>query len=390
MIITSVSARIIKDSRKAETIAVSVNGCSEASSPNGKSVCEYETPSYYRSLKWCVDFLNAWCDEIVVKKFEDLARVEKAICKKLGLKNVCEFGANSLYSFESAILKALAHEEKKELFEIVGKNKKMPFPVGNVIGGGVHSSSLKDKPDFQEFLVIPLSKKISENIKILKFVYSETKKKLGAKVVNDEGAWFVSISDLKALEILKEVRESAEKKFKVKIGIGLDVASSTLFKNNHYRYNNHSHNSESQLFYMKNIISGFNLHYSEDPFEQNDFASFTKLNKTNGKECLIVGDDLVATQIDRLKKAIKLKAVNAIIVKPNQNGSLIELKKIFDLCRKNKIKTILSHRSGETLDFALADYAVGFEADYIKCGVATKWRETKLKRLVDIEKRIND
>ena len=388
MIISKVSARIVKDSRGDDTISVSVNGCEEASSPNGKSTGYYEMLSYYRSLKWCVDFLNAWCDEIVIEKFEDLIKVEKVICEKLNLKTACEFGANSLYSFESAILKALAHEEKKELFEIVGKNKKMPFPVGNVIGGGFHSSSLKDKPDFQEFLVIPLSKKISENIKILKFVYSEIGKKLKIKKVNDEGAWFVSISDLKALEILKEVRKIAEKKFKVKIGIGLDVASSTLFKNNHYRYNNHSHNSESQLFYMKNIISGFNLHYSEDPFEQNDFASFTKLNKTNGKECLIVGDDLVATQIDRLKKAIKLKAVNAIIVKPNQNGSLIELKKIFDLCRKNKIKTILSHRSGETLDFALADYAVGFEADYIKCGVATKWREAKLNRLVEIERKI--
>ncbi len=388
MIISTVSARVIKDSRNTDTIAVSVNGCAWASSPNGKSVGDYETPSYFRNLKFCVDFLNKWNEEIVVEKFEDLARVEKAICKKLKIKNAREFGANSLYAFESAVLKALASETGKELFEIVGKDCRLPFPVGNVVGGGLHSSSIKERPNFQEFLVIPFSKKISENVKIMTYVYSEIGKKIKIKKVNDEGAWLASVSDGEAIEILNEIRKIAEKKFRVKIGLGLDVASSTLFNKNHYKYHNHSHNSTSQLFYMNNLISGFNLHYVEDPFEQQDFKSFAKLNNNSGKRCLIVGDDLIATQYDRLVKAIKTKSINAVIVKPNQNGSLLELKKIFDLCRARKIKTILSHRSGETLDSGLADYAVGFGADYIKCGVATKWREAKLKRLVEIEKRL--
>ncbi len=388
MLIKRVSAKIIKDSRGIDTIAVSVNGCAEASSPNGKSTGDYETTQYHRSLQWCVDFLNAFCDEIVVEKFEDLIRVEKAICKNVGLKNAREFGANSLYAFESAILKALASETGKELFEIVGRGKKLPFPVGNVIGGGLHSSSLKEKPNFQEFLIIPCASRFSDNLKVMQFVYSEIGKKLKTKKVNDEGAWLVSISDGEALDLLNEIRKIAEKKFRVKIGIGLDVASSTLFNKNHYKYNNHSHNSESQLFYMGNLISGFKLHYVEDPFEQNDFKSFAKLNKNSGRKCLIVGDDLVATQYDRLVKSIRTHSINAVIVKPNQNGSLLELKKIFDFCRAHKIKTILSHRSGETLDNALSDYAVGFGADYIKCGVATKWREVKLNRLIELEKRL--
>lgn len=389
MLLKKVNARIIKDSRGVETISVSVNGCAEASSPNGKSVGDYETPSYYKSIRFCVDFLNKFDTNIEIKNFDDLANVEKAICKKMGLKNAKEFGANSLYAFESAILKALAKENGKELFEIVSSRvNKIPFPVGNVIGGGLHSSSLKEKPNFQEFLIIPLAKKISENVKVMNFIYSEIGKKMKLKKVNDEGAWLVSCSDYEALEVLNETREVAEKKFGFKIGIGLDVASSTLFNKKHYKYSSHSHSVESQLYYMKNLVSGFSLHYLEDGFEQHDFKSFAKLNKISGKKCLIVGDDLIATQYNRLVGAIRTKSINATIIKPNQNGSLLDLKKIFELCKKNKIKTVMSHRSGETLDPALADYAVGFGADYIKCGVATPWREAKLKRLIEIERHI--
>ena len=334
-----------------------------------------------------MDFLNAWCDEVVFNKFEDLARVEKAICKNVGVKNAREFGANSLYAFESAVLKALAHEQGKELFEIVGNNKKIPFPVGNVIGGGVHSSGVKDRPNFQEFLVIPKSKKFSDNLKIMRYVYSECAKKLKAKLVNDEGAWLVSCDDETALRILDNIRQNAERNFGINIGIGLDIASSTLYKDDHYQYNLHSHSSQSQIHYIQRLISEYNLGYAEDPLEQGDFKGFSEINKNKGQKCFVVGDDLTATQYNRLTKAIKSKSINAMIIKPNQNGSLLELKKIFELCKKNKIKTFLSHRSGETLDNALADYAVGFGADYIKCGVATEWREVKLRRLVEIEKK---
>jgi enolase len=126
------------------------------------------------------------------------------------------------------------------------------------------------------------------------------------------------------------------------------------------------------------------LFYVEDPLDEEDFEGFSEINK----EKLIVGDDLTATNLNRLQRAIIHRSINAMIIKPNQNGSLLELKKIFDVCRKSKIKTILSHRSGETMDDALADYAFGFQADYIKCGISTKWREVKLKRLAEIEKEV--
>jgi len=389
MIIREVRAEIIKDSRDCNTISVSVNGCRDASSPNGKSTGDYETKPYYRSLKFCVDFLNNSNFKIEINKFEDLIKVEKAICKGLNLKKASNFGANALYAFESAILKALASEKGKELFEIVSSGShKIPFPVGNVVGGGLHSSSLDKRPDFQEFLVIPKSMKFYYNFKAMKYIYSLIKKDLKSSRVNDEGAWLVSLKNEEVFDLLNKRRFIAEKKFNIKINWGIDAATSSFFKNGKYNYLGGRLNSIQQLAFMESIVVNDQLEYLEDPFQQRDFSNFSKLLKKTGKECMIVGDDLTATQYERVINAIKKKSINSMIIKPNQNGSLIELSKIFKLCKNNGIKTVMSHRSGETMDDALSDYAVGFGADYIKCGVATKWRDVKLKRLIEISKKL--
>ena len=138
---------------------------------------------------------------------------------------------------ESAILKALASETGKELWQVVNsKAEKMPFPVGNVVGGGMHSSSVALRPNFQEFLVIPQASRFSDNLKIMQFVYSAIGKQLGASLVNDEGAWLVSCDDEKVLDILESVRKVAEKKFGAEVGIGIDAACSTLFQDGIYKY----------------------------------------------------------------------------------------------------------------------------------------------------------
>ncbi|MBS3082111.1 hypothetical protein J4416_04240 [Candidatus Pacearchaeota archaeon] len=388
MLIKEVKARIIRDSRNCETISVSVNGCNEASSPNGKSTGDYETPSYYKSLKFCVDFLNKWDGEVYVKRFNDLAKVEKIICKKLKLRNAKMFGANALYAFESAILKALAFETGKELFEVAGNSRKIPYPVGNVIGGGLHSSAIKKHPNFQEFLVIPKSMKFSINLKVMNYIYSKLKGKLKTSKVNDEGALLVSLDDKEVFDLINSVRFEAEKKFGTLIEFGIDAAASSFFKKGKYNYMDKKISENEQYKLIEEIILNYDLNYVEDPVHQRDFNGFAKIQKALGKKCLIVGDDLTATQYSRTVNAIQTKSINSIIIKPNQNGSLIELRKIFDLCKKYGIKTVLSHRSGETLDSGLADYAVGLGADYIKCGVSTKWREAKLNRLLKIEEKL--
>ena len=214
---------------------------------------------------------------------------------------------------------------------------------------------------------------VGENIKIIKSIYKKLKNLIKANSINDEGAWQTSLSNEEILSLLSKFKD---------IKIGLDIAASTFYKNNSYIYESKYLNKKAQIFYINLIINKYNIFYIEDPLQEEDFEWFREIIKSSRH--LIVGDDLTATQIPRLKKAIKEKSINAMIIKPNQNGSLIELKQIFQICKKHNVKTILSHRSGETLDNALADYAVGFGADFIKCGIATKWREAKLNRLIQI------
>ncbi|MCX8158673.1 MAG: hypothetical protein N3D20_00020 [Candidatus Pacearchaeota archaeon] len=373
MIIKEVRARIIKDSRNEPTIEVSVNN-QKASSPSGKSKGKHETPSYNFSLDWNVNVINKLKIPFEINSFNDLSKIESLIKKKFNLKDAKQFGANALFALESAILKALAKENKKELWQVINPNaKKFPIPVGNAIGGGLHSAKFKKHPVFQEFLLIPNEKSFKDNVKSMQDNYKTLKLILNTKQVNDEGALQCSLNDEEILEILSNLTNTR---------IGIDVASSSFFKNGIYNYKDKQLDREAQIHYMNSLINDYDLFYLEDPLNEEDFLGFSKIVKKH----LIIGDDLTTTNIRRLKKAIKMKSINAMIIKPNQNGSLFEVAKIFKICKKHKIKTIISHRSGETLDNALADYAFAFQADFIKTGIATKWREVKLNRLIDIEK----
>jgi len=144
---------------------------------------------------------------------------------------------------------------------------------------------------------------------------------------------------------------------------------------------------EEQFGYISNLVKNFNLFYIEDPFDEEDFESHAKLLK-KFPNSLVVGDDLTTTNFKRLEKAIKMKSINAIIVKPNQIGSLLEVKRVCELASKNEIKIVFSHRSGETNETILADLAFGFGADFFKCGITGKEREAKIKRLIQIEKKL--
>lgn len=383
MIIERISARKIKDSRGEDTIEVNVNG-SKASAPNGKSKGFYEAQPYGESLDRSIEFFNNLEWDFDVRSFSDLINVERILKRNYG--GLQEIGANALFAFESAILKALAKEEGRELWEIVNfRAKKFPIPVGNVIGGGLHSEALEVRPNFQEFLIIPRADSFEKNVSIMKSVYDNCGRILGAKEKNDEGAWLTEGNDFDTLDILNEARFEAKKKFKVPMSIGIDVAASSMYKGERYQCQERNFNKAGQLKHMTEIVKQFAVGYVEDPFEERDFESFAKFNSSL-QNCLVVGDDLTVSSIDRLEMAKRKRAINAIILKPNQNGSLVQMRALFELCKKLKIKTIMSHRSGETMDDSLADYAFAFGADYIKCGVSTKWREAKLNRMIEIEK----
>lgn len=373
MLIKEIKAEKIPDSRGEPTLKITLDGVA-ASSPSGKSKGKYETKPYNTSLDFSIEEINHLNFDFEINKFEDLKKVENFICKKYKFRNARQIGANVLFALESAILKALAKSKNKQLWQIINpKAKKMPIPVGNAVGGGLHNSKFKIHPVFQEFLLIPNESSFKNNVEIMKEIYSEVGTILGAIDKNDEGAWQAPISNKEALGALAE--------FKNKIKIGIDVASSSFFKNDLYHYSAKSLNRDGQIHYMNNLIEQYDIFYLEDPLQEEDFIGFSQINKKH----LVVGDDLTATQIPRLKEAIKYNSINAMIIKPNQNGSLLELQKIFDLCKANNIKTILSHRSGETMDASLSDYAFAFQADFIKCGISTAFREAKLRRMIEIE-----
>jgi enolase len=250
-----------------------------------------------------------------------------------------------------------------------------------VIGGGKHSHSEK-KPDFQEFLLIPKFKSVKQSFELNKKIKQEVARKLKDKdkkffcKKNDENAWETSLNEKEILDILKSFE----------VDLGLDVAASSFYKRKKYLYENPmlKRTEEEQLDYLYNLIKNFNLFYVEDGFYEEDFENFSKL-LAKRPNTLIVGDDLTTTNEKRFERALKEKSINAIIVKPNQIGSLIEVKKVCEMAKKNNIKIVFSHRSGETEENILADLAFGFQADFFKCGITGKEREAKLKRLVEIE-----
>jgi len=135
-------------------------------------------------------------------------------------------------------------------------------------------------------------------------------------------------------------------------------------------------------------IEKYKLHYIEDPLMEEDFKGFAKLNSKFGTKCMITGDDLTVTNMERLKLALKNKSINSMIIKPNQNGSLISTKEVIEEANKNKLYLIISHRSGETNDATISHLAIGFKIPIIKCGIFGEEREVKLKEIIKIENQI--
>jgi len=392
MIIKGVSAKSIKDSRGEKTISVSIKtnvGDFSASAPNGKSTGKNAVKIYKKNLEGDIATLKKFSDyfsEEIIEKFEDLRRVEDIMEGHMG--------ANTFFALESAILKAVAVEQKKQVWEIImnslhdslskAREPKFPQLVGNCIGGGKHSSS-SSKPDFQEFLLIPNLKSVKENFEKNKSVKGKVKnflKEVDEKFdgkTTDENAWMTSLNEKQVFDVLK----------KTGLVFGTDIAASSFYKRKKYYYKNPllTRTAEEQAGYLANLVKNFDLFYIEDPFGEEDFESFAKLLK-KFPDRLVVGDDLIVTSSKRLEKAIEIKSVNAVIVKPNQCGSLLEVKRVCELAKENNIKIVFSHRSGETEENILADLAFGFGADFFKCGIDGKEREVKLKRLMEIEKEL--
>ncbi|MCD4759305.1 enolase [archaeon] len=387
MIIKKVKAKKIKNSRGEETIKISVKcdkGKGEASAPSGASKGKHEAKDFVLSVKDCVKYINKEerLKGLEINSFDDLVKIEKIINKK-------NLGANPTIALEYAILNCFG-----AVWRSFNKDaRRIPRPLGNVIGGGAHIKG-GNFCEFQEFLLYPFDAKTFDEAamanklahELVKKKLKEMKKKLH---MTDEGAW--AIEDLtiqEILEILKEIVNDVRDETKIELKIGVDIAASNFWDGKKYVYRSLERNREEQIEYISELIEKYKLHYVEDALHENDFMGFAELTKKFGGGCMITGDDLTVTNMDRLKDAIKFKAINAMVIKPNQNGSLIDTLKVVSEAKKNKMYLIASHRSGETLDASISHLAIGLEIPILKVGIHGKERVCKLREVAKIEKQI--
>jgi enolase len=370
MKVKELKARIIKNSRNEDAIEVIVNKKYTGSAPSGASTGAFEVKAFTKDAKSSVNFLNKLnLQGLEFNEFKDLKKFEDLIPI---------IGGNPVIALQYAILRGMAENKVYKFFS----GKKLPVPLGNVIGGGAHTE-LKST-EIQEFLLVPEAKTFEERMKLNKFVHKTIGKIFMSRHKTDEGAYILNKNNQQVFEFLYDTLEQMKVCLGVEIRLGADIAATQFWKNGRYHYGRKSISSSEQIKLVNDWIEDFDLAYVEDPLQEGDFLGFSKINRNT----LVCGDDLVATDINRLRKALKYKSVNCIIVKPNQIGSVVKAKEMVDFARKNGVKTVISHRSGETMDTMIAHLAVGWNVPYIKTGIFGKEREVKLLELVKIEKEI--
>ncbi len=386
MQIKKIEANIIKNSRNEDAIEVVINDKFKASAPSGASKGKYEVLPFplndvnkgREAIKNAKDLIG-----LEIKEFEDLNVVETILDPDL-------VGGDTTIAVEFAILKALSNNSIWQFLNSSASS--LPIPLGNCIGGGKHFRG--NGPDIQEFLLVPRGERFYNNALANNSIYSAVGKRLNINEKTDEGAFAPSITNIEVLDLLSNVIKENKTKFGFDISIGIDVASTSLVKDFNYVYKNYStsyreksFNQEEQISFISSLIRKYKLAYIEDPLYEEDFNGFSKLRKKYGlAETLICGDDLICTRVERLKNAIKKQSVNAVIIKPNQIGSLIKTKEAVDIAFQNKIIPVISHRSGETMDATVSHLAVAWNLPYIKCGIFGKERMAKINELINIEK----
>jgi len=204
----------------------------------------------------------------------------------------------------------------------------------------------------------------------------------------DEGAWVAKLADEEALSLLAAVCRAASKEAGFAVQPALDFAASEFFRNGKYRYRDRTISPEEQVDFVERLVRDYGLFSVEDPFDQEDFGGFAELTQRIGDRCKVIGDDIFVTNVERLRRGIELRAGNAILIKPNQIGTLSETRAAVDLAHKSGFETVMSHRSGETTDDTIAHLAVAFGCLGIKTGAVGGERIAKLNELIRIEEQL--
>jgi len=391
MIARKLEIRQIFSTNSQKTIEVEIEtakGKVRASVPMGTSRGKYEVrylPADEAAMKF--NLIRRHFTNENFKDQQDVDELIRIIDKTPDFRGI---GGNLALAISSAFLKAFALQENQKVFEYlltqIKSKPEIPRPVCNVAGGWKESRS-----DIQEFLLLPIHQSsFFDSISKISQAYLQLGKELKqidptfAYGRNWEAGWVTSLDFMKILDVLEIVANENLLK------IGLDFAASHLWDGKQYyvyRYSDKILSKIEQLRMVQNLAREYPISYIEDPFMEDDFTSFALLT-SNLQTKLIVADDLFATNIKRLKDGLDFKAANAMIVKPSQVGTITDVMKVVELAKKNKIVTVMSHRSGETEDTLVSHLAVGLGCDYVKFGISGD-RTVKLNEMIRIEESLN-
>ena len=404
--IKDVYAREILDSRGNPTIEVEItleSGIKAvASVPSGASVGKNEALElrdndinryHGKGVLKAVNNVNNIIRPLLIGRDSlDQRGIDEMMIVEDGTSNKSKLGANAILGVSLANLKAAAKYSGKELYEYLGSDYSMPRCMMNILNGGAHASN---KLDFQEFIIIPSLSEYHENLRMGSEVFNTLKKILEKRGllcgVGDEGGFAPLIDDaVSALELISDAITKSGYVLGKDVFIGLDVAASEFYneEEDYYLLEGRRYSKEELVSYYKRLVDKYHIVSIEDGMAEEDYEGWKILTDELGS-IQLVGDDLFVTNKELLKKGIDMKIANSVLVKLNQIGTVSETIDTIKLAKDNDYKTIISHRSGETEDDYIADFAVGLNLGQIKTGSLSRGERTaKYNRLLRIEEKI--
>jgi len=413
--IHTIQAREILDSRGNPTIEATVilddGWRGVASVPSGASTGRYEAvelrdndPKRYNSMGVLRAVKNI--NEIIEPKLNGLDPAKQAEIDNLmiSLDNTAQksnLGANAILAVSQGVCEAAAASLRLPLFKYIqrlssnlGHNVSelhIPAPTFNLINGGKHGAG---NLEFQEFHIVPaISKTYSQALQMAEEIYQQVETVLirhgAVHSVGDEGGFAPNLfTNMDALEVVVQAIKESPYEFKKDVFLGLDVAATTFYKQGQYAIRDRTQpmGTDDFIEYYRDLCQQYPLQLLEDPLAEDDWGGWKKLNSELPDSTMIVGDDLLCTNQARVTKALQEKTCDAILIKPNQIGTISETIQVIKAAKEAKWKVIVSHRSGETNDDFIADFAVGVGADFTKFGAPARGeRVAKYNRLLKIE-----
>lgn len=405
MKIRDIKGREILDSRGNPTVEVELsleNGMVvTASVPSGASTGEKEAlelrdgdARYHgKGVLKAVSHINDVIRPKLVGVDLNQQKTDQMLLELDGTENKSKLGANAMLAISLATLKAAAMASHKELYEYVSNGKvSLPIPMMNILNGGMHADNTID---IQEFMIVPVVKTFRERLRAGSEIFHTLQKILKedhyATGVGDEGGFAPNLknSEMALDYILRAISVAGYVPGK-DVFIALDVAASTLYdkETDAYHMDGMTLSADELMKYYISLIAKYPIISIEDPFDENDMESLTVFTKLVGNRVMLVGDDYFVTNKKYLQEGIDKKAGNAILLKANQVGTVCEMVDTIMLAEKSGYRMVISHRSGETEDTFIADFAAGFCIPYIKTGSLCRGeRIAKYNRLLRIEEK---